>query len=50
MNMNFGLLPPLGVNLRDKARVKEEKALRALEALASWQGRWDDGAFSRTEP
>jgi methylenetetrahydrofolate--tRNA-(uracil-5-)-methyltransferase len=40
MNMNFGLLPPLGVNIRDKAKVKEEKARRALEALEGWRDSW----------
>lgn len=49
MNMNFGLLPPLGVRLRDKARVKEEKAARALEALEAWTNRWIRGAV-RSSP
>lgn len=40
MNVNFGLLPPLGVKIRDKKKVKEEKARRALEALDAWQARW----------
>ncbi|MBI5015250.1 MAG: methylenetetrahydrofolate--tRNA-(uracil(54)-C(5))-methyltransferase (FADH(2)-oxidizing) TrmFO [Deltaproteobacteria bacterium] len=40
MNMNFGLLPPLGVNIRDKAKVKEEKAARALRALEGWKEAW----------
>ncbi|MDW7710230.1 MAG: methylenetetrahydrofolate--tRNA-(uracil(54)-C(5))-methyltransferase (FADH(2)-oxidizing) TrmFO [Deferrisomatales bacterium] len=40
MNMNFGLLPALGVRSRDKRAVKEEKARRALAALEAWRGRW----------
>ncbi|GAB4251124.1 MAG: methylenetetrahydrofolate--tRNA-(uracil(54)-C(5)) -methyltransferase (FADH(2)-oxidizing) TrmFO [Deferrisoma sp.] len=40
MNMNFGLLPPLGVRIRDKKKVKEAKAQRALEALDAWRARW----------
>jgi methylenetetrahydrofolate--tRNA-(uracil-5-)-methyltransferase len=40
MNMNFGLLPPLGVRVRDKKKVKQEKSRRALEALEEWKGRW----------
>ncbi|RMG84711.1 MAG: methylenetetrahydrofolate--tRNA-(uracil(54)-C(5))-methyltransferase (FADH(2)-oxidizing) TrmFO, partial [Candidatus Dadabacteria bacterium] len=40
MNMNFGLLPPLGVRIRDKKKVKEAKAARALEALDAWRARW----------
>ncbi|MEW6490041.1 MAG: methylenetetrahydrofolate--tRNA-(uracil(54)-C(5))-methyltransferase (FADH(2)-oxidizing) TrmFO [Thermodesulfobacteriota bacterium] len=40
MNMNFGLLPPLGVKIRDKKKIKEEKARRALEALDAWQAKW----------
>lgn len=40
MGMNFGLLPALGVKMRDKAKVKEEKARRALEALEAWRGKW----------
>lgn len=40
MNMNFGLLPALGVKIRDKKKIKEEKARRALEALDAWQARW----------
>ena len=40
MNVNFGLLPPLGIRVRDKRRVKEEKARRAQEALARWLDRW----------
>jgi methylenetetrahydrofolate--tRNA-(uracil-5-)-methyltransferase len=40
MNMNFGLLPPLGVRVRDKVKAKEAKASRALEALERWSGRW----------
>ena len=43
MNINFGLLPPLGVRTRDKARVKEEKARRALEALDGWKARMLEG-------
>ncbi|MDF1556536.1 MAG: methylenetetrahydrofolate--tRNA-(uracil(54)-C(5))-methyltransferase (FADH(2)-oxidizing) TrmFO, partial [Deferrisomatales bacterium] len=44
MNMNFGLLPPLGEHIRDKKLVKEKKAERALAALAGWKGRWVKGA------
>lgn len=42
MNMNFGLLPPLGVRMRDKKKVKEEKARRAVAALDAWRERWLD--------
>lgn len=44
MNVNFGLLPPLGVRIRDKKAVKVEKARRALEALEGWRERWLEGA------
>lgn len=37
MNMNFGMLPPLGVNMRDKAESKRLRSERALEALARWK-------------
>lgn len=40
MNVNFGILPPLEVRIRDKRRTKEEKARRALESLEAWSGRW----------
>ncbi len=40
MNLNFGLLPPLGVPMRDKKRIKEEKAQRALAALDGWLATW----------
>ncbi|WP_025322793.1 methylenetetrahydrofolate--tRNA-(uracil(54)-C(5))-methyltransferase (FADH(2)-oxidizing) TrmFO [Deferrisoma camini] len=40
MNMNFGLLPPLGVRMRDKRKVKEAKTRRALEALDAWLAAW----------
>jgi methylenetetrahydrofolate--tRNA-(uracil-5-)-methyltransferase len=40
MNMNFGILPPLGVRIRDKKKVKEEKARRAGEALETWLDTW----------
>lgn len=36
MNMNFGLLPPLGVNMRDKAKSKEMRSERAVEAMRGW--------------
>ena len=41
MNMNFGLLPPLGEHIRDKKLVKEKKAERAVGALERWRGRWE---------
>lgn len=51
MNVNFGLLPPLGVNMRDKAKVKEEKARRALQALEGWRKTWlGGGDESTTQP
>lgn len=37
MNMSFGILPPLGVNMRDKAQSKLLRAERALAALAAWR-------------
>ncbi len=40
MNVNFGLLPPLGERIRDKKRVKEEKAARALGRLEAWRRQW----------
>ncbi len=42
MNMNFGLLPALGVRSRDKKAAKEEKARRALAALEAWRRQWAD--------
>jgi methylenetetrahydrofolate--tRNA-(uracil-5-)-methyltransferase len=36
MNMNFGLLPPLGQRMRDKAKAKRARAERALAALENW--------------
>ena len=40
MNMNFGLLPPLGVNMRDKAASKALRSERALAGLDAWSSRW----------
>ncbi len=36
MNMNFGILPPLGERMRDKKAAKLKRAERALTALESW--------------
>lgn len=36
MNMNFGLLPPLGINMRDKAASKVLRSERALNSLKKW--------------
>ncbi|PLX46556.1 MAG: methylenetetrahydrofolate--tRNA-(uracil(54)-C(5))-methyltransferase (FADH(2)-oxidizing) TrmFO [Deltaproteobacteria bacterium] len=36
MNMNFGILPPLGVRMKDKKESKRLRAERALEALDKW--------------
>ncbi|GAB4255434.1 MAG: methylenetetrahydrofolate--tRNA-(uracil(54)-C(5)) -methyltransferase (FADH(2)-oxidizing) TrmFO [Deferrisomatales bacterium] len=43
MNINFGLLPPLGERIRDKRKAKEAKSQRALEALQRWAGKWLGG-------
>ena len=37
MNVNFGLLPPLSIRLRGKAK-KEMHSQRALADLAAWLG------------
>jgi methylenetetrahydrofolate--tRNA-(uracil-5-)-methyltransferase len=36
MNMNFGILPPLGTRMRDKEESKRLRSVRALEALEGW--------------
>jgi methylenetetrahydrofolate--tRNA-(uracil-5-)-methyltransferase len=36
MNMNFGLFPPLGVPVRDKARKRQLIAERAAQDFAAW--------------
>jgi methylenetetrahydrofolate--tRNA-(uracil-5-)-methyltransferase len=36
MNMNFGILPPLGVHMRDKTESKRLRSERALAALDAW--------------
>jgi methylenetetrahydrofolate--tRNA-(uracil-5-)-methyltransferase len=36
MNMNFGILPPLGERIRDKKMAKQLRAERALDALDGW--------------
>ncbi len=50
MNVNFGLLPPLPMPLRGKAK-KEMMARRALEDMAAWAGcAADVGHRSKTPP
>jgi len=44
MNMNFGLLPPLGINMRDKAASKRARSQRALDALQTWLEAQKEGA------
>lgn len=39
MNANFGLVEPLGVEVRDKRRKKELMAERALADMATWRDR-----------
>jgi methylenetetrahydrofolate--tRNA-(uracil-5-)-methyltransferase len=36
MNMNFGILPPLGERMRDKKQAKLLRAERAIDALTKW--------------
>jgi len=36
MNMNFGILPPLGIRMKDKKEAKRLRAERALKALDGW--------------
>jgi methylenetetrahydrofolate--tRNA-(uracil-5-)-methyltransferase len=43
MNVNFGLIPPLSVRLRGKAK-KEMLSLRALADMAAWLRELDGGA------
>ncbi|MBM2804604.1 MAG: gid protein [Deltaproteobacteria bacterium] len=43
MNVNFGLIPPLSVRLRGKAK-KEMLSRRALADMAAWLGELDGGA------
>jgi len=43
MNMNFGILPALPVRVRDKKKMRLEKASRALDRLDEWTARWLNG-------
>jgi len=45
MNVNFGLIPPLSVRLRGKAK-KEMLSRRALADMAAWLSELDGGANS----
>jgi methylenetetrahydrofolate--tRNA-(uracil-5-)-methyltransferase len=49
MNVNFGLLPPLPLPLRGKAK-KEMMARRALADMAAWAGGAEGAAYSSESP
>jgi methylenetetrahydrofolate--tRNA-(uracil-5-)-methyltransferase len=49
MNMNFGLMPPLGERVRDKKAAKQMRAERALEALDLWRGELESAENSTAE-
>ena len=47
MNANFGLLPPLGERIRDKAARKAALAERALAAIEAWKAKEGIAAWVR---